>query len=193
MLYYVSRFVFFLTLKAFFRFRVSGKENIPERGGAIIASNHVSFLDPPALGCACPRKVYFLARDTLYRNKIFAFWANSVGVVPIKRGAGDIAALRAALRIIRKGRVIAMFPQGTRAVAGKEPRAQAGIGFLAAKLDVPVIPAFIKGTDEVLPKPSKKINFRKISVHFGKPIIFEKGLSYQEIADIIMDSIRGLS
>ena len=195
MLYSISRFIFFVLLQLFCGIEIKGKERIPSQGGFILASNHVSYLDPIVLGIACPRKMNYMAKDTLFRNPLLAWWLGAVGVFPVRRDSADYSALKQSLFRLRKGKGLLIFPEGTRQVRGILGVAQPGVGFLAARTNLPVIPSFIKGTDAVLPKGSRFIRPRKISVCFGQEIVIERRESpdYQEIADKIMLSIGHLA
>lgn len=192
MLYWIFRFFSFLILKIVFGLRVFGREHIPKSGGFILAGNHVSYLDPPAVGVACPRKLNFMAKEELFRNPLSACFFYAIEVFPVKRSSADLSALKEAMRRVRQGYGLALFPEGSRRFDGANTQPHAGIGFLTAKLNVPVIPAFIRGTDSALPKGAKFIRPRQISVYFGEKISIEKNLSYQDIAQTIMASIRQL-
>jgi len=192
--YKFSRFILLAAFKALFRIEGKGRENIPKKGGFILACNHVSHLDPPALGIACPRRLTFMAKEELFSNPVLSEWLRAVEVLPIKRGSADISALKSAMKHIKSGKGVALFPEGGRQDAKSLPvKPLAGVGFLAAKLNVPVIPAFIKGTEKALPKGAKFIRPAKIRVYFGKEINIERGMPYQDIAQMIMANIRQLS
>ncbi len=179
--------------RMFFRVNVYGKENIPKAGGFILASNHLSYLDPVVLGVASPRKLNFMARHDLFSNPFFAWFIYSLGAFPVKRDSADSSALKEAMRRLKSGEALVLFPEGTRAVDGVSIQPQPGIGFLAAKAGVPVVPAFIKGTDVAMSKDAKSIRPARIEVHFGQQISLEGGLPYQKIALNIMDNIRRLA
>jgi len=174
--------------------RVEGRENIPKKGGFILASNHISYLDPPAVGVACPRRLSYMARDDLFRNPLFSWALSSVGCFPVKRDSADRGALKEAIRRVSKGEGLLLFPEGRRMEKDNAPQEpQAGIGFLVTKLNVPVIPVCVAGTEKALPKGAKFVQAAKISVCFGKQIQIEGGKSYQEIATTIMSHIRAIS
>ncbi|MDD5282498.1 MAG: lysophospholipid acyltransferase family protein, partial [Candidatus Omnitrophica bacterium] len=103
-----------IILKLFFLFEVKGRENIPKEGGFILAANHVSYLDPIAVGAACPRTVHFMARDNLFFKPFLKSWLKAVGVIPLKRNAADLSAIKTGLRIVHKAGALALFPEGTR-------------------------------------------------------------------------------
>jgi 1-acyl-sn-glycerol-3-phosphate acyltransferase len=195
MAYRFSRFILSIFLNLFFDLKIQGRENLPKKGGFILACNHLSYLDPIVLGVGCPRSVHFMARDTLFNNRFLAFWMKSVGVIPLKRNCADYSALKKSMRIVKSGEGLAIFPEGTRRnvqEAFKNP--EPGAGFLADKAGVPVIPAFVSGTFEALPKGiNAKINFgREIIIGFGKEIHIERGKPYQETSNLIMARIKQL-
>jgi len=172
---------------------VHGVENIPGKGGFILACNHISYLDPPVVGSNCPRRLNFLSKEELFSNWFSSWWMRSVGCVPVKRDSNDLAALREAMRRLRSGGGLFLFPEGRRQGSGNESaQPQAGIGFLASKLNVPVVPAFVKGTDKAMPRGAKFFKPVKVTVYFGKQIHIEKGMPYQDVASLIMKKIRHL-
>lgn len=192
MLYNILKAIAILILKIVFRIRVSGKKYIPQEGGFIIASNHFSYLDPIAIGVACPRRLNFMARDDLFYNPFFSWLITTLGAFPVKRHSPDSSALKEAIRRVRNGQPLVLFPEGRRGSQGLPLEPQAGIGFLVAKLDVPVIPAFVRGTERALPKGAKFIRPEKIFVYFGKEIFIERRQPYQDISQRIMEEIRRL-
>lgn len=193
MLYSISRFLSLVIFKILFRIRATGLENIPKKGGFILASNHVSYLDPIAVGAVCPRKLNYMAKEELFRNPLFSRYLFSIKTFPVKRNSADLSAIKEAMRRVERGEGLVLFPEGSRRfdTTSKEPHA--GIGFLAAKLDVPVIPAFVRGTDRAFPAGAKFIKPTRVSVCYGKQIFIERRMPYQDIANCIMDSIRHLS
>lgn len=158
-----------------------------------MAGNHTSYLDPVVLGVACPRRLDFMAKEELFRNPLFSGLLSRVGAFPVKRNSADLSALKEAMRRLKQGNGLALFPEGSRRFDGLSSEPHAGIGFLTAKLNVPVIPAFIRGTDLALPKGAKFIRRPvRICVYFGKEICIEKNSAYQDIAKSIMTNIRQL-
>lgn len=198
--YYGARFLLWLFMKAWEHFECFGAENVPDQGGCIIASNHVSFLDPPAVGLGVGnRLVHFLARDTLFKGRLRHWFFTSVHCVPIDRTKGDVGALRKALQVLKEGKLLALFPEGTRSPTGELQPAKGGIGFLISKAGVPVVPAYVDGTFEALPKGAKWVKRGHVRVFFGKPIqpheIGALGTtreSYEEIGRLVMARIAEL-
>jgi len=134
-----------------------------------------------------------MAKDTLFDNKIMGFMLRHVETFPVRRGTSDIGALRETLRRLKRGLPVVMFPEGTRKGSGKEVAIQTGIGFLAVKGEVPVLPVFIEGSDQVLPPGAKMFKRRRVSVTFGTPLKFSKEQPYPDIVNNIMDNIQLLS
>jgi 1-acyl-sn-glycerol-3-phosphate acyltransferase len=194
MVYSISKAICAIIFKILFRIKVCGREYIPKRGAFILASNHVSYLDPPALGIACPRKLNYMARHDLFSFPLASWWFSAVGVFPVKRNSADILAFKTAMRRLKNGEGLLLFPEGTRQeTAGLFGNPEPGIGFLASKFNCPVIPAFVRGTEKAFAKGAKFIAPKKIFVYFGKQIHIERGLPYQTVAKLIMENIRHLA
>ena len=172
--YQFSTRLFKLFLLAWHRLRIRGAENIPERGGVLLASNHASFLDPSVIGAGYRvRPVHFMARDTLWNSKFGTWWMTKVGCIPVSRGTGDIRALKLTIKALKDGKAVSMFPEGTRTEDGELQEAKGGIGFIIEKSGCVVVPAYIDGTYKAHPKGTKFIKPCKVTVTFGKLITQE--------------------
>jgi len=193
MLYRFTSLLALIACKVIFGVQAKGIEHIPKKGGFILASNHVSYLDPIVLGAISPRKLNFMAKEELFCHPLISWFLSQVGAFPVKRDSADLSALRYAMRRLREGKVLILFPEGSRRFDSTSTEPYPGIGFLTAKSNVPVIPVFIKGTERALPRGAKFIRPAKISVYFGKQISIERRVPYQDIAKLIMDNIRHLS
>ncbi|MCF7873758.1 MAG: 1-acyl-sn-glycerol-3-phosphate acyltransferase [Candidatus Omnitrophica bacterium] len=148
MLYKISTTICFLFFKWFSRLQVIGRDSIPQRGSFILASNHLSNLDPPLLSSACPRQLAIVAKKELFKTKISSFYFKKVGTIPVERGKISLQTMKTLVKTLAK-KPILIFPEGSRG-AGLE-NAQKGAGFLCKKAKVPVIAARIFGTDQILP------------------------------------------
>ena len=146
-----------------YRAEVHGQENVPKEGGAIIAANHISLWEPPFVGAFCPRRVSFMAKKELFENSIFSSIITSLGAFPVNRGAADRNAIKTALTVLGEGKCLGLFPEGTRSKSGKLGEPEAGIGLIAYKANVPIVPVAITGTNG-------KGLFPKFTIRFGKPI-----------------------
>lgn len=198
MFYLIVRSLAVVLFKVLFRLQVSGLENIPLKGGFILAGNHISYLDPPALGIACPRKLCFLAKEELFKGTFGRLLAN-LNVFPIKGRPGELMSLRRAIKELEAGRPLTIFPEGRRTADGRLGEPMPGVGLLAAKAGVCIVPAFIEGSNRALPIDSKFIRLKKIKVYFGKalwPQELSPGLNsqdfYQGIAARAMEEIGRL-
>lgn len=146
MFYSIARELVRLVYHIVFHITVLGRENIPkEKGGYIIASNHVSNNDPPMVGITFHGKYNFMAKDELFHlNPIFTWLIRKLGAFPVKRGAKDSSAIDNALESLKRGRIFIIFPEGTRSKDGELGRAKSGVTLIAAQAEAPVVPVFIK-------------------------------------------------
>lgn len=183
-----------------FFFRTTGREYIPKQGGCIIASNHLSFLDPIVLSVASPRILSFMAKQELFRPGLFMKLITALNAFPLQRGRADLKAMRMAIEKLKNGETLIIFPEGTRSESGIVQEGQMGVSMLAAKARVPVIPALIIGTDKAMPVHAKKVSlFKPVSVHFAAPLLFDtakKGdelkAEYQRFSNAVIQSIKEL-
>ncbi len=177
-----------------FKITVIGKENIPkEKGGYIIASNHVSNNDPPVVGITFKGKYNFMAKEELFhKNPIFTWLITKLGAFPVKRGAKDGAqAIQKALECLKNGRIFVIFPEGTRSKDGELGRAKSGVTLIAAQAKVPVVPVFIKY--------GRKKFRREIQISIGEMIPAERfdvdiedRKMLKQVSATIMDEIAKL-
>ena len=193
-MFYWFSYYFVKFLGAIFSPRiVRGRENVPKKDSCIIASNHLSNLDPFLIGLSLPRRISYMAKDSLFRNRILRFMLHRVEAFPVRRGSSDIRALRETLRRLKRGLPVVVFPEGTRKSSGVEKKTQSGIGFLTTKSNVPVVPVHIGGSDKILP-PGRKVPKRGyVTISFGKPMTFDKDQPYTEIMQSIMSEIHSLA
>jgi 1-acyl-sn-glycerol-3-phosphate acyltransferase len=197
MVYFISRNILKLLFKIFFRLSITGAGNCPKNGPLIIAPNHASFLDPLIAGFAVPRELNFMARSSLFRNRIFGRVLMSVNAFPLKREGADPRAMRLAIDKLCEGKAVLIFPEGTRSKDGNLGAPRAGIGLLAAMSGANILPCYIKDSISVLPKGAAFPRFEKISVYIGKPIKIDKNTSggkeyYMQIAEETMAAIAEL-
>jgi pantoate ligase/cytidylate kinase len=164
--------VFFMLIfyKIFYRLEIEGVENYPE-GALIIAPNHASYLDPPAVGIACPNEVHCLAKAYLFDNKLIGFILPKINTHPVSGDAGDLGVLKRISEFLNKGKQVIIFPEGTRSENNQVTPLKRGVALLASMAKCKVIPVGITGAYEAWPKNKKfpKL-FGKIKVSFGKPL-----------------------
>jgi 1-acyl-sn-glycerol-3-phosphate acyltransferase len=181
-----------------FRLKIYGRENLIEQGPAILASNHASFLDPPLVGVACRKEVFYLARKTLFEKPVLGALLPRINCIPVDRDRGDVGAVRTLLRLLKEGKRVVVFPEGTRSKDGNLQPARGGLGLIIAKSLAPVVPVRIFGSYAALPR-SGGIHFVPITLVVGKPIFFTKEdlgtderLAYQALSDRVMATIAAI-
>lgn len=172
-------------LSPLYRFEIIGAENFPKEGGILLCSNHIHALDPPVVGMTAPRTVHFMAKEELFKAPILGSILPKVNAFPVKRGMSDREALRTALKILKNGEVVGLFPEGTRSTDGVLKKGLSGAGFFALRGNADVMPCAIIG-------PYKA--FRKVKVVYGEPIRMEpyreRKASVDEVTEAIMSSIQ---
>lgn len=193
--YQLLRTIFFVFLKVFNRLEVIGNENIPEKGGVIVAANHFSYLDPPVIGVALKRQASFIAKEGLFKIPIIGRGIKAFSF-PVKRDRPQPSTIKEAVSRLKQGGVIVLFPEGGRSANGSFLDAKRGVGMIAAMSSAPVVPALIEGTDRAFPVGAKIFRPAKISVVFGTPLKIEKKETdkhFQErISREIMERIKKL-
>ena len=173
--FYLSKFLCWLLFRVGYGLQVTGQEHVPATGPVILASNHASYLDPPLVGVACPRRVTFLAQTELFHHRLLGAYMRAVHVIPLKREEADLSAIRAATTQLALGETIAIFPEGGRQLSGRLGQAKRGVGFLAIKAQAPIVPVLVQGTFQALPPHAKWLRPSKIRVAFGPPIPYTNG------------------
>lgn len=136
------------TFRFLFGVRVHGREHVPRKGALLIASNHMNFIDPPLVGHAVGRECFFLGKEELFgQSRFFRWLIIYFNAIPIKRGkAFDMHLFKEISRLIKKKQAIILYPEGTRSLKGKLLPFKTGVGMLALRYNVPVLPAYIKNT-----------------------------------------------
>ncbi len=190
-LHIIGKFI----LWALFRLEKEGVENIPKKGGVILASNHASFLDPVLVAEASPRQLYFLAKEELFKGFFFPFFIKILHALPLSRKYPSLSTFRKIAKLVREGGALLLFPEGTRSKDGKIHEGKPGVAMIAYMSKSPVVPTLIEGSFSALPPGKKMISPVKIKVKFGKPI-FPIGHpsrdNYLKLTKKIMDEIRKL-
>jgi 1-acyl-sn-glycerol-3-phosphate acyltransferase len=171
--------------------QVYGAERVPARGGVVVASNHFSWIDPPALGAASPRTLYFMAKVEAHRVPGLGQLMRTFGAFPVRRGESDRDAVRTMRRIVGDGNALGMFAEGTRQRSGVPGPVQPGAAMVAINEDAPLVPVAINGSHEW-----RLGNFRPVSVAFGEPLRFDGlprgGRGYKEASIEIERKVREL-
>jgi 1-acyl-sn-glycerol-3-phosphate acyltransferase len=170
--YWLARAVLQPFFLAYFRMRRIGMQHVPTTGPLIIASNHRSFMDPWVIGMLLRRPVYFIAKTELFHNRVVAWLLSSLGAFPVDRGNGDRGAMETARRILERGDVVVIFPEGTRTRPGGLGMPKRGVGRLALETGAPVLPVALIGTEAV--RRGWRIRPRKVRIRAGRPLCFQR-------------------
>jgi 1-acyl-sn-glycerol-3-phosphate acyltransferase len=202
MAYWLLKVVLTPLLRVLFRIRVEGAANVPAKGPAILASNHQSFIDSVFLPYAVRRRVTFVAKAEYFESWRTAWFFRALGMIPLKREGGSASqrALAAAQEVLEAGRVLGIYPEGTRSRDGRLYKGHTGVARLAARTGAPVIPVAQLGTAQVQPVGANTLRlFRPVSIKLGPPMRFE-GTGEQPTAaelraftDRLMEAIAAMS
>jgi 1-acyl-sn-glycerol-3-phosphate acyltransferase len=209
--YQLSRIVAGPFLRGLWRPEVTGAEHVPETGGAILASNHLSILDSVFLPFMLKRPVTFTAKSEYFTSRhpamrLMGRYLRATGQIPVDRDGARAAqaTLEAALALLRQGQLFGIYPEGTRSPDGRLYRGRPGVGWLAMNSGLPVIPVAMSGTDRVLPPGHSVPRLGKVRIKIGKPLTFSAepgpdgrpeapGKVRRAIADEVVRAIHELS
>jgi 1-acyl-sn-glycerol-3-phosphate acyltransferase len=180
MFYLLLRGIIWVLLKILFWMlggvRVSGRENIPRRGGVIIAPNHRSHSDPPLVGVTLPRYAWFLATDELFTIRFWGTLGRWMRGYPIRQDSPDRAALRRTEELLKSGEAVVIFPEGHESVTAELQPLQGGPILIAMRTGVPILPVALAGTERIMPARTFRLRrtSRPLAVRYGKPIPIEE-------------------
>jgi len=187
----VGRLTIQPVVSVFTRLRVYGKERVPRQGGLVIACNHFSWIDPPALGAACPRTMYYMAKIEAHRVPGLGQLIRAFGTFSVRRGESDREAVRTMRQVVREGKALGLFVEGTRQRSGVPGEVQPGAAMVALQEGVPVLPVVVHGSQTWKPG-----NFHPVSVLWGEPMTFDGlpkgGRGYREASLALQTEIRRL-
>jgi 1-acyl-sn-glycerol-3-phosphate acyltransferase len=174
-------------LQLYFRKRVYGAENVPQKGAIVVVCNHASYFDPPILSSCMRRPVAYMAKEELFTIPIFKQAIQLYGAYPVKRATGDRGAIRAALTALQQGWMTGIFLTGTRTPDGRIINPKLGAAAIAQKAQVPILPVSLWGTEKILSKGSPLPHSVPISVRIGElidPPTSKKREEIQRVTDI---------
>jgi len=202
MLYRVSCFMAWCLWKVFFRLQVSGQGNIPRDGGGLIVANHTSFLDPLLICAVMPRVVHYITYSFFYDHPAIHWYCKRVCCIPVRKAGNDIAALKHTFRLLKQGELIGIFPEGRRSETGRLVTGEPGVGLIALKANVPIVPIGIAGAYQAFPKGAKWPKPTAITLTIGKPFLLNQDAdrfhimsaedTHQAATDLIMTKIAEL-
>ena len=173
-----------LVTTLWFDIKVHGVRNIPMKGGVLIVANHQSYIDPAAIGAHVRRMTNYVGKSELF-EKPLANWVNrSMGAFPVRQGEGDIGAVREAIKRLKEGAALVLFPEGSRTFDGELQPIAPGVGLIAKKAGVPVVPCVIEGSFDAWPRGQKIFCEHPVRMRFGPPMNLDH-LKAQAIVQVI--------
>jgi 1-acyl-sn-glycerol-3-phosphate acyltransferase len=184
-LFRVSRGLLRVLFRLYNRWEVSGREHVPVSGGVLLYANHTSYADPPIVGAACGRPVNFMAKAELFRIPVLSGFISRTHAFPVARGAADQRALRRAVRLLNRGEVLLIFPEGTRSQDGRLMDFEPGAAFVALAADAAVVPIGIDGADRLLPRGKPVLLPAKLRVGFGPPVDLSRFRRMKRSRDVL--------
>ena len=155
-------------LRMLFGMKVEGTEHVPPEGPVVVASNHMSNVDPIFVGAACPRQIHWMAKSELWKSMLLGRLVERLGAFPVRRGEADRESVRAGLNILDSGAVLGIFPEGHRQRSGRLGQPAPGVGLFSSRPGVVTIPVVITGTNR-LSGPQRRL-FPRVTVKFGPPV-----------------------
>ncbi len=175
-----AKLVVRLGLVLAFRIRYTGVANAPSSGGLLVVSNHQSHLDPPLVGAGFPRRMNFLARETLFRFGPFARLIRSLNAIPINREGGGLSGVKETLRRLKRAEAVLVFPEGTRSRNGEIAPFRPGLATLAVRGNAAVVPTTIEGAFQAWPRTRNYPLPGTVHVHFSPAILANQVAEFTE-------------
>lgn len=190
--YFLVKNSFHVVFSLYNRLQVTGREHIPDYP-VIVASNHASNIDPPLIGGIFPRRLRYLAKESLFRNPMLGFLISALGAIPVTREDRQRAGvvLKLLLDQLQQGESILLFPEGSRSKDGKLQPLEGGAAFLSVKSGIPILPVYIRGSHEVCPPGSSFPHPAKLDVRFAAPLSPDPDIkSDREKRDRLMERLN---
>lgn len=185
--------------RVFLRYRTQGVEHVPAAGGVLLAANHASYADIPLLGCGVRRRLFYLGRANLFPYPPVGRMLRWLGWIPLKTERWDRQAFGSAVELLKAGKAVVIFPEGTRTTDGTLQPGKPGIGRLVAQAQCPVVPVYLRGTYQVLPMGASWLRRYPVEVSFGESMDFQEECRqyqgkelYQRISETVMARIAEL-
>ena len=187
--YWIARFYCQGLSALLLRTRVVGLRHVPREGAVLLVSNHQSYMDPILATMDIPREGNYMARDSLFKNPLFGRMIAYLNAFPVRRNTADLAAIKESLRRLKQGKALLLFPEGTRTVDGRIQPMLPGLGAIAKKARVPIVPTLIDGVFQAWPRHRPFPGVGNVIVEYDRPI---SPAQFQSLtADELMNMIHG--
>jgi 1-acyl-sn-glycerol-3-phosphate acyltransferase len=169
-LYFVCYWILIPVTRLFTRMTINGREHIPKQGAFVLAPVHRSYVDTPIAGCVTTRRLRFMGKDTMWKNRQIGWVLSALGAFPVTRGTADREALNRCIAVLEAGEPLVLFPEGERKSGPVVQPLFDGAVYVAIRAGVPIVPVGIGGSERVMPKKAKFVYPRKVHVEIGQPI-----------------------
>jgi len=190
--YGIFKCVFYFLFRVYTRLEIFSKERVPEEGGVLVIANHASYLDPGAVGVSLRRRATFIARENLWEVPLLGRFVAAFAF-PVKREGPMPSTVKEAVKRLRAGEVVVMFPQGTRTPEGSVNELKRGVSLIARLSGAAVVPVLLRGTERALPLGGRFIRPAKITVRFGEPVKIKEGQKDEEFIAELISAFRRLA
>lgn len=172
--YHISRTIVVSFIRVYTRMSINGREHIPATGAFVLAPVHRSYPDTPIASCVTRRRMLYMGKDTMWRNRPFGWLISAMGAFPVTRGTADREAMRRAIEVLERGEPLVLFPEGERKDGPVIQPLFDGAAYVAARGKVPIIPVGIGGSAQVMPRHAKFVYPHRTCVIVGEPIEVER-------------------
>lgn len=192
--YAIHQYMVQIAFSAYFNVRVFNRENVPLEGPVLLVGNHQSFLDPVLCGVGLNRELDYLARDSLFKNRVFGAYIRALNAFPVQRGHADTKAIKDVIKRLQKGRAVVMYPESTRSVDGRISPFKRGFTLIARRAGATIVPVLVDGAFDVWSRHKLLPSMGSVRVMFGKPTNpqLAKSLSRQQLVDKINRQLRDM-
>lgn len=187
--------LFGLLLQLYGPWKTRHKERVPKEGGLLILANHLAYIDPPLMQCACPRRIYFMAKKELFDMGAIGKFMRWYGAFPVSQNSPDRAAIKHAVDLLHQGACVVMYPEGGTSLTGNLMPLYKGAALIVRMAGCNVQCCGLKHTDQMMPGDTRRLHKAKdtVEVNWGEPRLWDKNSPAEEILDWAESELRELT